>query len=176
MNITIKELCKQIKKSRYFIWTLVDGVHYLTNRHWAIKYAELPREVLIQLFTKYAAIPEEGKTIIYDWNFGDTVHDKPVNVAKVFDDHSVNALPGVVTAFIKSHNDLNMRVINFDGKYVLVNNEYLKMLNDYQNSTPHGKGMNSAILFNDNTFMVLPYRTTTDTAGDIQLLNDLLVS
>jgi len=160
MNINIKELCKQIKKSKFFIWSLVDGVHYLTNRHWAIKFTELPRDVLIQLFSIYAEVPTEGKTLSR-YRGGD-ITESPVNVAKVFDDASINQVSGSVTPFLKVHDELNMRVINLNGKFTYVNNEYLKIIADINRSNPAGRGMFTPICFNDNTFIVLPYRTTDE--------------
>ncbi|BBI32344.1 hypothetical protein [Cohnella abietis] len=170
MNINIKELCRQIKKSHNFIWTLKEGVHYLTNRHWAIRYEELPREVLVQLFAIYAEIPEQGKALVYQSGTG-VSHMDEVDVKKIFDNASKDQFIGEVTSFIKVSGDLRMRVIKINGQFIYLNEEYLKILSDIESSQPYGKGQLRPLTFFDNMFLVLPYRTTT---VDVEILQKLI--
>jgi len=172
MNINIKELCKQIKKSHYFIWSLKGGINYLTNRHWAIKYETLPREVLVQLFTIYAEFPEEGTSLVYQGAFGVSKLDK-VDIKKVFDDAQKDQIAGKVTPFIKVSGVLSMRVIKCNEKFIFVSDDYLKNISDVEESEPFCKGQLNPVTFCNNNFLVLPYRMQT---VEVEILQELVTT
>lgn len=172
MNINIKELCKQIKKSHCVIWTLENGIHYITNRHWMIKFAELPREVLIQLFSIFTEIPSEGESLICQ---RDSIDRKPaVRCEFIFEEAMKGPKPGEITEFVKVKDPkLQIRVLNFGTFFCYTNEDYMKILRDFEESKPFGSGVYRPISFNDNTFVILPYRVSNDKA-DTEMLSELL--
>lgn len=173
MNINIKELCKQIKKSRIIIWTLDKGVHYITNRCWMIKYNELPRDVLVQLFGIFLGIPEEGQSFVKNRNFENET--KPaLNCENIFVDALKDSRAGKVTLFVKHvDSNINIRVVTFGDFISFFDEEYMKMIKDFEQSHPISGGSYRPTSFNDNTFVILPYRVA-DMASDFGFLKELL--
>lgn len=173
MNINLKELCKQIKKSNNMIWALIDGVHYITNRHWAVKYESLPREILIELFAVFAEIPEAGAAI--QMRRGWEVSRANVDIKKVFDDLSaVVQKQGEVTPYLKLSDKDSMRVIKIGDEPIYVNNDYMKIIKDVVISNPTSAGKYQPIAFNENTLILLPYRMTN--SKDDETIAELLAS
>jgi hypothetical protein len=172
MNINLKELNKQIKKSGTLIWTLEKGIHYITNRYWAVKFAELPREVLVQLFSIFIAVPEEGRSLVMT-HFGDIENKPAVNIEKIIADAVQGAKTGEVTPFLKEvDSKLRMRVMKFDGFISYVNESYTKIIKNLDDSKPIGRATHMPISFNDNTLIILPFRISN--GQDIETMNELL--
>jgi len=173
MNINIKELCKQIKKSRYVIWTLDNGVHYITNRHWMIKFSELPKEILIQLFSIFAEVAEEGKSLVYQAGF-DAEKKPMVDCEKIFVEANKGAEYGKITNFVKViEPKMNLRVASFGKFMAYLDEEYMKIIYDFNAAQPFCGGSFRPVAFNGNTFVILPYRVENDRT-EIELLNELL--
>jgi hypothetical protein len=172
MNINEKELCKQIKKSVTMIWSVVDGTHYFTNRHWAVKYDDLPRYVLVTLFSMFAVVPQEGESLSV--RKGEEASRFGANIKKAFDDQSSITNKGEVTPFLKLYDTYNLRVIKVGNEPAYVNNDYMKIIKDVENSNPVTLGTKSAISFNDNTVILLPYRLSNDREDGI--VKELLAS
>jgi len=174
MNINIKELCKQIKKSPSIIWTVQNGTHYVTNRHWAVRYTELPREVLIQLFCIFAEIPKEGETISFSKSYGFVSHSS-ANVERVFKDQEKVTDTGLVTPYLKTHDDYgNLRIIKIGKEFAYINEDYMKLVTDCESTSVVCSGRLSPISFYDNMLIILPVRTANE--KDSGVINELLAS
>ncbi len=157
--INEKELCKQIKKSAKIglIWTIQEGMNYITNRHWAVRYREVPRDVLVALFSVFAQLPEEGQTL--NFTFGQTVETN-VNVKRVFDESNDNDVKGKVTSYLSdSYGPYMVRIINSDKGFIYIKDDYMKMVGDEE---PLCKGINTPVSFCDNNFIILPVRVSNN--------------
>lgn len=83
-GLNIKGLIKQIKASKDgLIWSLKDGVHTITNRHWLISFNDVPKEVQVALFSIFAQFPEEGSHIRNDRFSGTTLKGDPVGFESI---------------------------------------------------------------------------------------------
>jgi len=160
-GFNVKQVCKQIKAtSKSILWWRHDGRYYITNRHWIIRLPvdELPREILIQLFSIFAEIPTEGNILsMFGGNRGNVPIPKDLGVVY---DHMEKMKPAQVTPFVKtseSKNVPNLRVIQYKDQILYVNDDYIRMV-DIERETPYCTGKHSPVFFLDGTFAVLPMR------------------
>lgn len=157
MGVNIKELCKRIKKDsrRRLIWTLEKDVHYVSNGHWAVRFDNLPRDVLISLFSVFAKIPSEGFSMVTTrWD----VEERPaVSMTKVFRDCESYKSDGTVTNIIIDYGKEVYRVIKADEYLIKINNEYMSL------AEPGSKpvkcsGRMLPVSFGDNQLIIIPVR------------------
>lgn len=172
-GINLKEVCRQIKASgkRALIWSRQEGFHYITNRHWMLRFADdqLPREVLVVLFSIFAMIPEPGKTIVS--YFGDVKEDKLGNMDKIYSPLE-SAPPGKITPFSKDIDEKSrMRVIQSGTEFIYLNEEYARMVD--HDEVPYCSGVLTPVFFLDGAVIILPYRNTSD-KRDQTLLTELV--
>jgi hypothetical protein len=169
--INSKELCKQIKfygKHGFMIWAREEKQHFITNRHFLVRYEELPREVLAALFGVFYKIPAEGETI--NAHFGEVAETQsPIDFTKIYLPDKQNIV-GEVTPFTRENeNKYRMRVLRFNKRFAYVNENYIKMAADQSNPTSVDNPLQPVYLAGGN-ILILPYRYTDDT----NLIDDLL--
>jgi len=159
MSINIKELSKQIKKwsRRYLIWTLEDGIHYVSDRHVAFRFNELPKEVLISLFSVFVRQPSEGRSLVMT-PVGDE-EKTAISMKSVFRDSEQFAIDGVVTKVVVNYEDYAHRVIQAGDYLVRVDEMYMKMANGEQVLC---KGRHNPVLLCDGQMLLLPIRISKD--------------
>jgi hypothetical protein len=156
--INEKELIKQIKKSKHtMIWTIKDGVNYITNRHWMARYKTVPQVVLTTLFSIFAQIPKEGQALVM--SCGITLEQKYINCGKMYDD-AIKGSQGIVTSYIKESGNILMRVIKYKGDYLYLNNDFFKIADD--DYAPKCNGKLAPLLFCDDDLLLLPYIVEND--------------
>lgn len=174
MNINIKNLCKQIKKDsikKNLIWTVENGMHYVTNRHWAVKYLVLPREVLITLFSAFAKIPQEGHTFQLSPHTSEPLErDTPISIEPIFkrcDTHQPSDCTKIITQF----DQFSYRIIKQGENLIKVSQDYMQMV-DLDGGQPKCGGMVDPISFCDNQLIILPARY--DDAAENKMIHELL--
>lgn len=179
MNINLKALCKQIKKdaSRSLIWTVSNGTHYITNRHWMIKYRynNMPREVLVQMFSAFAQIPEDGHSLILTRFNGLEIQDKPeISCELLFKSCEDFESNGVLTNIILDYGDFKCRVIKSKDTIIRLDETYMSMV-DFDKDNARCAGRLQPISFCDNQLIILPFRTENETENN-DILELLLVA
>lgn len=169
MNINEKELVKQIKASKNrLIWNVQDNVHYITNRHWAVRYEKLPTSVLTALFSIFAEIPKNNSSF---HNFQGILQktEPSVNIQKIMTmDDSLK--PGQITEILVE-NSILMRVIECSGDLIYINNDYIKMVDNFDDQ-PLCSGSMSPVFFCEGNLIIFPYRTVKVTHKKI--IQDLI--
>ncbi|PWV97460.1 hypothetical protein DFQ01_121104 [Paenibacillus cellulosilyticus] len=169
-GINLKEVCRQIKfhGKRSLIWSRTDEFHYITNRHWMLRFSDshLPREVLVLLFSVFAMIPEPRKALVA--NFGDVTEKEAINIQPIYTSLGT-AKPGNITPFSKDHDVLRMRIIQSGSDFIYLDEEYVKMVDLNEEAACTGKV--SSVFFLNGAVVILPYRNTS---GNEILLADLI--
>lgn len=157
MSINTKELCKNIKHAskNCLFWTLESGIHYITNRHWAVKYEELPRDVLIVLFSIFAKFPTEGTTL--ERASGGERERELVSLVKIFDGTSQNTVTGSITNIILEWDKGEYRVIKTASEIIKLNNDYMSMVVKDDEPVKCGNKF-QPVSFSNNQFILLPIR------------------
>lgn len=172
-KINTKELCKQIKSAkRNLIWSVKNDIHYISNRHWMVRYKELPRDVLITLFGVFAEIPQNGDTFTAGHS---GIHkDGNVNCEQTYKDIEQRSLSkGFVTNFLKTKGkDLVLRVINFQTSFAMVDDSYIRLVEDFSGSEVKGGGVFHPMLCCDGDLILLPVREGN--THENQLLHELI--
>lgn len=168
-GINLKEVCRQIKLSgkRSLIWSRQEGFHYITNRHWLIRFADdqLPREVLVVLFSVFAMIPENGKT--YMTHLEAVNEQKPPGFNSIYSQLET-AKPGKITPFSKDLTEKwRMRIIQFGSEFIFLDEEYARMVD--QDEVASCAGKLSPVFFLDGAVVILPYRNTGDKSDQTAL-------
>ena len=170
-GINIKELCKQLRadgKHGAVLWTREESKHYLSNRHYAVRFNELPKEVLITLFSIFCKVAEVGETLFSQGGFV-VEQPKPVDFSKFYCPEKAN-INGEKTPYIRDFGDKKFAaVIKFPNRVSFVDEKYMKLAADVKEL----KGTDSAftpLYLADDDLMVLPYRTTDNPNFIIDLI------
>lgn len=173
-GLNTKGLCKMIQESKHrIIWFKEDGVYYITNRSWAIKFDIVPRDVLIKLFSITAAVPEEGQALVMASYLDEPLVQVPPNMKDIFDT-ALKGVPAQRTSFIKSDEKLLMRIFKTDKEKMFIDEKYLQLV-DFKSYEGEiiGSGRMSPIIFKEMNYLVLPYRLTND-AADHSVIEELI--
>ena len=175
-GFNIKQVCKQIKADgKSILWWRQNGLFYITNRHWIIRLPvdELPREILIQLFSIFAEIPNEGE-ILSDFTGKNNIPKCDFVYSQMG-----KARPGKVTPFVKTFepkNFPNLRVIQYKDQILYVNDNYIRMV-DFEHETVYCTGKHSPVFFLDGAFAVLPMRQDDRSLSEeIAFISDKLIA
>ncbi len=169
--INTKELCKQLRvdgKHGMVIWTREANEHFISNRHYAVRFHELPRDVMITLFSIFCRLAEVGETL---HSHSGRVIDvqKPVDFSKVYCPEKAS-VTGSKTPYTRDMGrKLFTAVIKFSSHVSYVDEKYIKLANETETikttDSPHAP----LYLANDD-LMVLPYRTTNPSDFIISLI------
>jgi hypothetical protein len=154
------------------IWTREKKQNFITNRHFLVRFEEIPNEVLASLFSVFFKLPIVGETL--QTQFGEIIESKkPVNIGGVFHPDEQN-VTGNVTEYVRdSGKKFTSRVIKFPNHYSFISSEYMKLV-EFDDLSPTTSGASPAapVYFADKNLILLPYRFTNDKI----LIEDLLGS
>jgi len=174
-KINIKELCKRIRagsKSGAIIWSREENRHFISNRHWLVKFDELPREVTIALFSVFCKIPNVGQSFTAQAGV-EHEQSSPINFNKIYEPDN-QMIIGRATPFIKDlGNKLCARVVSFPDHYSIVNEDYMKLAVDSSEIRTSEKNHNMPVYLAEGDLLILPYREQD--RGDIKTIKDLLI-
>ena len=174
-GLNTKGLCKMIQESKHrIIWFKTEGVYYITNRSWAIKFDVIPRDVLVKLFSITAAVPEEGQSLVMASYLDEPLVQVPPNMKEIYET-ALRGIPAKRTDFLKSSDKLLMRIFKTANEKIFVDEKYLQAV-DMQNYDGEiiGSGRMSPIIFKNLNFLILPYRITNveDSSFIEELINE----
>lgn len=157
-GLNIKGLIKQIRtdKSR-LIWSLYQGVHMVTNRHWMIEFEEVPREIMSVLLSIFGQFPTEGY-LIQTFSFGSEVVKADAIKNKGWDFN--NAKQATVTKYIHDYGESRyLRVFKADDEFYFVNETYLQAVDkNFGFENVMSKGTLQPLFFSNINYTVLPVR------------------
>jgi hypothetical protein len=170
-GLNIKGLIKQIKADKHqMIWSLNNGTHTITNRHWLIKFDALPREVLVTLLSIFGEFPEDG-SLLQNVGYSDTPlrnvalteeRWKPVGEGK----------PVKYTRYLHDFGSGYLRVFKADDQFTFVKEEYLQAVDqNFGRENIKCNGTYQPIFFADLNYLVLPMRMTK--VDDLLTLEEL---
>jgi hypothetical protein len=139
------------------LWSFENGQYAISNRHWVIRFTEIPEEVLKTLFMIFGQLPEDGTCLKFYF-------DKVLSDPKVPDFQTIykgaeRGTPGIKTPIIKESGDLLLRVFKNAETLYFVSERNLKTINhnDYEGEILTS-GPQSPILYKDLDYIVLPVR------------------
>jgi len=158
-GLNVKGLCKQIKASKNnLIWSLKDGIHVITNRHWMITFEEIPKEVLVTLFSLFVKMPEEG-TALQASHFNREVSELiAVDVDKIRETAKNGTISTLTNLFSRS-GDLVTRIFKTSEGFLYVKADYMHAINEYGDvGEILSSGKHSPVLFKNINYLILPYR------------------
>lgn len=171
MGVNIKELCKQIKKDsrKSLIWTLENGVHYISNRYWAVRFIGIPSEVSDTLFSIFDQMPSEGRTLATShWD----AKERPfVSMSGIFRHCESNNTEGSITNIIIEQGKVSYRVIKTNDHLIRIDNKYLSIVNK-DKDIPKCSHQMTPVSFCNNQFLVISVRVTNSKEDDT--INELL--
>lgn len=170
-GINTKELCKQLRfdsKNGAVIWTREADRHFISNRHYAVRFEELPKEVLIALFSIFCRLAEAGETL---FSQGGRVVDqpKPANFSKIYLPDKADVVGSKTPYIRKMGKKLNAAVIKFSNRVSLVDEKYIKLADEADVVKSTDSVYAPMYLANDD-LMVLPYRTTENQDFILELI------
>lgn len=172
-KINVKELCKKIQYGRTrggMIWSREANRHFITNRHWLVRFDELPREVTIALFSVFCKIPEVGQTL--NVFAGEETNAKPIKYDGIYQPDKQDTA-GEVTPFMKDIGRKSLaRVIKFPQHFALVDEEYFKLAEDDSDIRTQGSNPHSTIYLAGGDLLILPIRYGDN--GNDKTLRELL--
>jgi hypothetical protein len=173
--INTKELCKQIRycNSGFLIWTKEKDQNFITNRHFLVRFDEVPREVLAALFSVFYKLPEVGETMVS--HFGSIQDDpKPINYNGIYQPDKQDT-EGTITPFMRDMGRKHLtRFIKFPKNHAYVSESYAKLSAEFESPVKSSTQPNSPIYFADGDLLILPYRITENSKDVIDLLGDEL--
>jgi hypothetical protein len=170
--INTKELCKRIKSSGTVIWIREETQHFITNRHFLIRFDELPRDVMIALFSVFCKIPEIRQTLT-SHHGGEVINDKPVNV-KGFYKPEEQTVEGVRTAYrrvLDEKRKLHATVIKFPDRVAYLDCDYTALVYD-GGSIKSMSDHNQPVYMANGDLIILPYRMQEDDTFINELLSE----
>lgn len=185
-GLNIKQVCKQIKAAKLrIIWWRNNNQYYITNQHWIIRLPvdQIPREILIQLFSIFAEIPDEGR-ILNSWRGSvSSIAEITQAVDGAVYGHMKKAVMGKITPLVKVSDTDNpdLRIIHYKGKdnkdqIIYVNDEYIRMA-DIKREPVYCTGKHSPVFFLDGSFAVLPvWNNFEKNEEEAELLNNKLIA
>jgi hypothetical protein len=168
--INTKELCKKIKTSKMVIWSREDKQHFITNRHFLVRFDELPRDVLVAMFSVFCKTAKVGQTL--SMQFGkELVNDKSINAKGVYKP-DLQTIEGEQTVFLRVMDKKSKRyasVIKFTDRVEYLDCEYTALVNEGSliKSSP---GFNQPIYMANDDLLILPFRVQADNT----FINELL--
>lgn len=173
VGLNIKGLCSQIRDSKkIMLWSLKDGQYAISNRHWVIRFSEIPEEVLKTLFMIFGRLPEDGTCLMFSF---DTVISNPkVPDFQTIYEGAEKGTPGIKTSIIKESGDMLLRVFKNAETLYFVSERNLKTVNhrDYEGEILTS-GSQSPILYKGLDYIVLPVRVLPVTE-DAALINQVI--
>ncbi|WP_274362723.1 hypothetical protein [Paenibacillus thermotolerans] len=160
-KINIKELCKRIRYGRTrggMVWSREDNRHFITNRHWLVRFDELPREVKIELFSVFCKIPEVGQTL--NIFAGQESETKPVKYDNIYQPDKQDAI-GEVTPFMKEIGEKHFaRVLKFPEHFAFNDEDYFKLAEGDSDIKTQGNSPLKPVYLAGGDLLVLPIRVS----------------
>lgn len=122
----VKFIRNEKKEKGHLVWQESNGMHYISNRIWAVRTAELEKAVLKELLDIFGERPN-GRVLVYQF---DGVYEKSTNQINVEAIYVEPVNKGKVTPVALANMGGGFtRMIEFDnGQIVWINNDYLKLL------------------------------------------------
>lgn len=160
-GLNIKGLCKQIKSDKNsMIWSLRDGCHTITNRHWLIEFDEMPREVLVTLLSVFGEAPEDGM-LLQNAHYSDT----PLRNVALTDERWKpvgEGKPATYTSFIHDAGRVGyLRVFKQEDQFIFINENYLQAVGEhFGRENIKCNGYFQPVYFENINYLVLPMRMT----------------
>lgn len=168
-GLNTKGLIKQIKASKNsLIWSLKDGVHTITNRHWLISFNDVPKEVQVALFSIFAQFPEESTHIRNDRFSGTTLKGDPIGFESIVRG-AEKGKHAMDTRFIYDMRGMKARVFRQGDVFAYVDESLLHAVDEYRGEILMS-GVMTPVYFKDVNYLVLPYRMGTSPEKEIQEL------
>jgi hypothetical protein len=170
--INTKELCKQIRyygNRNSLIWSREESQHFITNRHFLVRFEEMPNDVLAALFGVFYKLLGIGETVqVQHGTIIDVV--KPIDYSKIYQPERPD-IEGEFTPFIREFGTKQFgRVIKFPSHYSLINLDYMKLSAADENPKTKDNTPLVPVYLADGNLIVLPYRTTDGN----KVIDDLL--
>lgn len=161
--MNISEICKRLKAEAKgnLIWSRQEGKDFITNKHFLLKFDELPRQILVTLFGIYYRLPAVGETIALQC--GAEINASKVDFSKVYSPDKQTE-KGYVTNYIYEMDEkLSLRAIKVEDRHIYVNNVYVKMASS-NCKVESSKGMQPPIYLKHELgdLIILPYRFSAE--------------
>jgi len=154
--INTKTLCKQLKKDRSIIWKREGSTHYITNRMYMVRFEELPADVMTTLFGRFLQIPDDGETL-HSINGEVSVPKNGLNFTSVYQPGNA-VIEGRVTSYIKNLDKSQARVIKFNDRFAVVNDEYFKLSEEKNQVFITSDSLMAPMYFANKQLLILPFR------------------
>lgn len=160
--MNISEICKQLKIDGkiHLIWSREDGRDFISNRHYLFRFDELPRQVLVTLFSIYYRIPHIGETIVFQC--GQEVKSK-INFGKLYEPDKQCECGSITNFIYEFDKKLSLRVVKIGQSFRYINNAYIRMASSESKVVSNSEIHSPIYLRHDlGDLMILPYRTTPE--------------
>lgn len=175
--MNISEICKRLQAEGkgHLIWSREKGRDIVSNRHFLLKFDELPRQVLVTLFSIYLRVPQIGETIIMQR--GEEVKST-IDFNKVYTPDKQSEMGNITNFIYEIDRKLSLRAVKIGKHFAYVNNSYAKMAAvDCWVLSTDGKYAPIYFRHEIGDLMILPYRVGPDEGVIIELeaiINDQL--
>lgn len=175
--MNISEICKRLQAEGkgHLIWSHEKGRDIVSNRHFLLKFDELPRQVLVTLFSIYLRVPQIGETIIL--HCGEEVKSN-IDFNKVYTPNQQTEIGNITNFIYEIDRKLSLRAVKIGKRFAYVNNSYAKMATvDCRVLSTDGKYVPIYFCHEIGDLMILPYRLDRDEGVIVELeamINDQL--
>ncbi|MBW7475921.1 hypothetical protein K0T92_14340 [Paenibacillus oenotherae] len=153
--LNTKALCKQIRASRnQVIWSFNGEEHLITNRHWGVKFTELPTDIKVTLLTTF-----EGETP----NINETLSKmsgisvKKPEALKLPFPSKENEKEAQWTLYLRQIDNDLLRVFRIGDQFIYIKSSYLEAASDIGLKVV-GTGPHQPLYFPEINYLVLPVR------------------
>lgn len=156
MSINTKKLCQLIKREarRSLFWSKTEEGYTVTDRHFMVKFTEIPRDVMSTLLGIFLRTPEVGQSLQI-WR-GEIQDDCSLVSHKNIPKYEDANVDGKVTTYSKDLGGTKAKILQIGDSFYLVNEKYIA-LSTGTNVKSFGSEY-SPIYLADGALLVLPYR------------------
>lgn len=172
--INTKALCKQIKedaKKGTVIWAREKERHFISNRHYLVRFTELPEDVSNTLLGIFGGEPEIGKMFMFQ--YGTKLEPKEtINFKSIYRPQDAK-LTGSVTTFMKElSKKWTGRIVNFSLEYVCIDEKYYALALDDKAKTISNENFQTVYLA-DNDLLVMVIKNVHAKPWEIEMFEKL---
>lgn len=159
MSVNTKALCKLIKQgaTQMLIWSKTDEGYTVTDRHFMVRFKDVPRDVMSTLLGIFLQTPGEGQSLKI--MYGKVQDDCSLVSHKTIPKYEDASVDGKVTTYSKDLAGTKAKALQFGDSFSLVNEKYIA-LSTGTDAKSFGSPY-SPIYLEDGAVLVLPYRHTS---------------
>ncbi|SYX87675.1 hypothetical protein [Paenibacillus alvei] len=130
MSVNTKKLCQLLKyaASRTLVWSKLEEGYTITDRHFMVKFTEIPRDVMAVMLGIFLRTPEQGQSLKIMG--GELIDDYSLLNHDALGKYKDASVEGHVTPYLKDIEGVKARVLQIGDRFALVNDRFMSLTTD----------------------------------------------